>query len=786
MKAEEKRRLSCETRLDSLKEEEKNLLSGQRENKEDILENEEQVKRLTEKRDARIVDKQLVEDIPMVQEKLTRLINARNEIEDLEKSKHQKQQQYEKKGGELKKRQAEFQKLRTGAGNLAAKKDEIESTMSALTENTSLALLEKQCRFRTTRIARYKDMLRIAEKHEKMRIEKEKPEERISQLEKTLSGMLVKNVALARRYEKEASECLIMEKKSHQDHFLAAYDKARGNLKEGCECPLCGARNHPFLIDGLPVSGTSPKQIAKKKRIMKSIRNDARRLEEKITKLRTQRAGAIERLETCQKKLWLLAGEWESLCRKNNESRSMESTVEIKMEIKRFKNEEKKLKQRIKAIRNQARKREKLLIEWNKIKEKPIKKQQEILVSEGWIRKIRTELSRIERDLSESSAGEKEAENDLMSLLSVYGETVPEKNREKLLMRNLTDRWKAFCHYEADLRQARKNGQNLTENTGTFTADLAEVKKEAESVLAQRTAIEKIISDLNAQRTSRYDDKNPVREIRAFRNQLEECRKERKTAIIEYEKINRALTGRRDLYQVKKIERKKLTEQTRQLEASVTGRMKEAGFEQMAQIKESILPIEQIRHLEQTISETDSRIELSRIKMEAARKEVEGAGMAVTQKDMEDYLSEQDRLSSEKERVDTEIAKKQNLLREQHRLQRMGTDLETQIATLKQESVRWNLLDGLKSTDSGYAFRKAAQTLTLDALLDQSNRHLNTLSGRYHICRHESRELDLEILDLHYKKSGKRSVKRFGKISFGRGKIPGQFCHGIGAFRTDR
>jgi DNA repair protein SbcC/Rad50 len=59
----------------------------------------------------------------------------------------------------------------------------------------------------------------------------------------------------------------------------------------------------------------------------------------------------------------------------------------------------------------------------------------------------------------------------------------------------------------------------------------------------------------------------------------------------------------------------------------------------------------------------------------------------------------------------------------------------------------WQRLDGLIGSAKGDKFRKFAQGLTLDHLLELANRHLDRLHARYLLKRKATGELELEIVD---------------------------------------
>lgn len=70
-----------------------------------------------------------------------------------------------------------------------------------------------------------------------------------------------------------------------------------------------------------------------------------------------------------------------------------------------------------------------------------------------------------------------------------------------------------------------------------------------------------------------------------------------------------------------------------------------------------------------------------------------------------------------------------------------------EISNQTAESDLWQRLDGLVGSAKGDKFRKFAQGLTLDHLLQLANQHLARLHGRYLLRRKSTGELELEIVD---------------------------------------
>ena len=87
------------------------------------------------------------------------------------------------------------------------------------------------------------------------------------------------------------------------------------------------------------------------------------------------------------------------------------------------------------------------------------------------------------------------------------------------------------------------------------------------------------------------------------------------------------------------------------------------------------------------------------------------------------------------------------LLRNDDQLRTDQQNLLNQISSQTAESDLWQRLDGLIGSARGDKFRKFAQGLTLDHLLQLANKHLARLHARYLLRRKSTGELELEIVD---------------------------------------
>ena len=102
---------------------------------------------------------------------------------------------------------------------------------------------------------------------------------------------------------------------------------------------------------------------------------------------------------------------------------------------------------------------------------------------------------------------------------------------------------------------------------------------------------------------------------------------------------------------------------------------------------------------------------------------------------------------NERRRFSERLGAQRALLARDEQARQNQQALFAQIAVQTADSDLWQRLDGLIGSARGDKFRKFAQGLTLDHLLQLANHHLGRLHGRYLLRRKTTGELELDIVD---------------------------------------
>ncbi|KQO40630.1 chromosome segregation protein SMC [Acidovorax sp. Leaf84] len=120
---------------------------------------------------------------------------------------------------------------------------------------------------------------------------------------------------------------------------------------------------------------------------------------------------------------------------------------------------------------------------------------------------------------------------------------------------------------------------------------------------------------------------------------------------------------------------------------------------------------------------------------------------ALTPQSLDELTARLAELEAQRSAVSEQIGAHRALLTRDDQLRTTQQTLFAQISQQTADSDVWQRLDALIGSSKGDKFRKFAQGLTLDHLLQLANKHLARLHGRYLLRRKSTGELELEIVD---------------------------------------
>ncbi|TVQ37109.1 MAG: hypothetical protein EA384_12635 [Spirochaetaceae bacterium] len=325
---------------------------------------------------------------------------------------------------------------------------------------------------------------------------------------------------------------------------------------------------------------------------------------------------------------------------------------------------------------------------------------------------------------SRSHREQRRCETQLAALLEPLEIAMPADGREAELLDLLQQR----------SRSVRMHADELT-RAGEVRADAQRRRDAAAQTTERLTARLDSLAPVSA--APDEETVQPPRTIEQAETDYQQARREAATAA--------------ELLQSRTGDHRTARSRLDRLQAELEAQLTPSGFEDIQELRQARLPAaaaeaaEQLqRTLEQRSSEADAL--LRRVSQDIENLEQR---QTLTGADAEEFRIQHGRLQEEYDELLQKLALLQRRL-ERDDQERNTRDKQRRQYVEQQHQLRVRaLLDELIGSHDGSKFRTFAQSISLDILIRRSNRHLNQLSDRYHICRDESNQLGLQIEDLH-------------------------------------
>jgi exonuclease SbcC len=176
-----------------------------------------------------------------------------------------------------------------------------------------------------------------------------------------------------------------------------------------------------------------------------------------------------------------------------------------------------------------------------------------------------------------------------------------------------------------------------------------------------------------------------------------------------------------------------------------------AGFHDLDQLADAILSAEEAAALELSAAALGRRgAELDRSRRDVEHALARERAREFPEQDRNEAESRWQQAESAFQAAQRDIGSLQRQLEENDRRGRDAAELLAAVERQQQEYDRWESLRELIGSHDGSAFRKFAQSLTLQQLVQRANRHLSRLQGgRYRLQKQRDADLEIEIVDTY-------------------------------------
>ena len=562
-----------------------------------------------------------------------------------------------------------------------------------------------------------------------------------------------KLINIDKKIYQEENTLKALEQAVHHEMLVAHYADHRQSLKSDAPCPLCGSCQHPYVQNKKQSLQTQiQKEYENKKQALNTCIKQREDKTTEMARYESETSNYVSMLFQLRDIQSQLFEKWESSildCQFSIDIKRLTDIVKLSKDTKNrmilFQNRydaSKKLNQQLQELRN----------EYQRIKENTYK-------LGDTIKSLDFDIQHVKRDIDDSNnfcetiqmRGEKialEAKSKLMR----FNLDVPEFGRETAFIAMLKEKVEDYSKKLKKSEQLKTEIQNLSVSLSEQQIQLKGVSSqllELESNKAKQADIQKMNQE---ERYQLLGNKNPDQETNRLCTALETFDKKIKQCQTDYNHLDKEYASQLTLKQNKQEELSALQSSYEKACQDLLEQIQVKGFENIETLKKAMIPtaeseriqsqhdqlIKQIAHLETRYEDIHHRI----------NKEL--TFQFQFSQDSLDSLNEKiNQLEQKVESFARRIGSLEQRFMENEKQQLIKQNLQMQFNQQEKESKRWTDLNNLIGSANGNTFRNFAQGLTLNLLIDLSNKHLKNLSDRYVLQRPDSQLLSLNIMDTY-------------------------------------
>ncbi len=199
------------------------------------------------------------------------------------------------------------------------------------------------------------------------------------------------------------------------------------------------------------------------------------------------------------------------------------------------------------------------------------------------------------------------------------------------------------------------------------------------------------------------------------------------------------------------IDLEKIAKELARQGAILLQKIQPKGFDSIDAIKIANLAPDEVASLENLKATLEKRVTQWNQSLKNTTKELtKTLAKALTTESVETLVQKQVAANQQRQSLDQQIGKISQQIEDNDRRKQAGKELLEEMEIQQKEYRRWAKLKDIIGSADGKVFRAFAQGLTLKKLTELANRHLLQLNGRYLIHKPNDKDLALEIIDQHH------------------------------------
>ena len=575
-------------------------------------------------------------------------------------------------------------------------------------------------------------------------------EQQLSEVNQELEPLPEQHARLREQYRQQKDHLLDLENLWQREKQIHQLQYERQRLIENEPCPLCGSTEHPAVQSYSEIQPEETEQrLEQKRQELAQLEEQGKKTSLRLEQLKNLQQQQHDNLQRLQQEALQLQAKWQQLTGDLGQLNfSIENVEGLTAALQHF-TDQLVQQQQCLAEKDQLQQNKQQLLEQQhqlsaqiqQLESQWQKNQHEAALSQQNQRVCQQEVERYQQL-------ERQLENTLNSQLQNYGYAVPDPEQQTQWLQAISQECEKIKQYLLQQQELKQEIAQLQTTQSLLQQQMESQQASVQQVDEQLKLQQQALSAKQDERRITFGMKSADEERQRLQRQLEQSEKNLQQQLKQQQTSQSAFDeakAKLEQQQAQVIQQQGLlTSHQHKWQETLT----QSPFVDQDAFEQALLD----KDTAQRLSELKQQLEKERHQIEARNKEYQQQ----MQQHLEQFPNLVDKVKLEQLLSDAQAEHQQyrdDLTKQQHRLlldkekRQNQQHLAEQIDQQQRQVDDWDYLNTLIGSADGAKFRRFAQGLTLDYLVQLANRQLQKLHDRYRLQRKSSEELGLEVMD---------------------------------------